>query len=169
MTVWRDEDIKGYVYRETQFPNIRYLIDGNFYFFNGHSTLVIGGAYSVDKYHRISKYLNGESHFLGWFPQEQLSTDEMANIERIYDNYNFDFVLTHTCPSSWIPNDLLLNFIDQSTVDKNMEIWMEKFKEKIYYKAWLFGHYHADRIIEHGVQLFYQNVENLEDIYKKWS
>lgn len=169
MEVWADEEIGGYVYRQPQYPNIRYLMDGHTYFFNGHPTLVIGGAYSVDKYYRLSRYHNGESHFLGWFPQEQLSVDEMKTIEAGNQGWHYDFVLSHTCPRSWEPTDLFLNSVDQSTVDKTMEDWLEGFKDKIKYNVWLFGHYHDDRLVRPHVEMYYYDTENLEDIYKRWT
>ena len=51
-----DENVEGRVYYEIEYPNIRYLIDGHTYLINKHPTLVIGGAYSVDKWYRLSHF-----------------------------------------------------------------------------------------------------------------
>ena len=44
----------GIVYYEEKYPNILFAKDGEVYNFNGFYTLVIGGAYSVDKYYRLA-------------------------------------------------------------------------------------------------------------------
>ena len=44
-----DKIVHGPVYVEENFPLIKYFCDGATYEINGHKTLVIGGAYSVDK------------------------------------------------------------------------------------------------------------------------
>ena len=158
--VW-DHEVSGNIYWEEKYPNIHYFIDGNIYTINGLRTLVLGGAYSVDKYYRME-------NVLFWEPEEQLSEAERNEI--FYSNMGkrFDLILSHTCPISWQPTDLFLDFIDQSTVDTTMEEWLEKFKNRIYYKAWLFGHYHDDRLVRPGVQMFYKKLEPLHDIYQRW-
>ena len=155
-----DNEVQGWIFQENQYPNIRYLIDGNTYTINGKSTLVIGGAYSVDKWYRLSHAKPGDT-WTGWFPEEQLTEEEMNTIENKYRNNHFDLVLTHTCPYSWQPVDLFLPFLDQSTVDNTMEKWMESFKDTITYNKWYFGHYHADRNITAKITMLYKNIEEL--------
>ena len=45
---WND----GEVYFEEQYPNLLFAMDGEIYNIDGKKTIVIGGAYSVDKYYR---------------------------------------------------------------------------------------------------------------------
>lgn len=163
-----DHDVNGWVIYEPDYPNIRYFIDGNTYLINGHSVLVIGGAYSVDKWYRLSKAPEG-AKWTGWFEQEQLDTEEMAEIERDHAGNHYDFVLSHTCPESWQPFDLFLSGLDQSTVDKTMEVWLEDFRHKITYDAWLFGHFHDDRLVRPHVEMYYTDIEELETIYHRWT
>lgn len=156
-----DNEVSGEVFFKPSFPHIRYLKDGGIYNINNHRTLVIGGAYSIDKWYRLQMgYM--------WFPQEQLTKNEMIEIENKVDNQTFDFILTHTCPLSWEPIDLFIEGVDQSTVDKSMEIWLNKLKDKITWKIWLFGHYHADRLERPNVEMFYTKIENIEDIWDRW-
>ena len=61
----------GSVYVEDEFPNILFAKDGEVYDLDGHIAIAIGGAYSVDKYYRLS-------HWLKWFSDEQ-PDDEMGN------------------------------------------------------------------------------------------
>ena len=44
----------GQVWVQPQYPNIVFAIDGEVYDFCGHSCLVIGGAYSIDKHYRLA-------------------------------------------------------------------------------------------------------------------
>ena len=157
-----DEDVHGFIYYEPEFSNIKYFEDiPAAYQINGHSVLTIPGAYSVDKWYRLAMSWT-------WFPQEQLTAEEMEQAEKKFGDYGFDFVLSHTCPLFWEPTDLFLNGIDQSKVDKSMEIWLDKFKDKIMWGIWLFGHYHADRLERPYVEQFYTKVENMEDVYNRW-
>ena len=157
-----DEFAHGYVWQEKEFPNIRYFMDCVAeYEIMGKKVLCIPGAYSVDKWYRLENDWQ-------WFAEEQLTAEEMKTAEEQFSGKYYDFVFSHTCPVSWEPNDLFLSMIDQSTVDKTMEVWMDKFKEKFLWKHWLFAHYHADRIERPYVEQFYIEVEDLESITKRW-
>lgn len=160
---WEEVEVfEGQCLRERKFPNIYYAADeGGIYNINGRKCLVIPGAYSVDKHHRL---MMGWS----WFAQEQLSAQEMAALEAISRGYEFDFVFSHTCPLDWEPTDLFLGFIDQSSVDKSMEIWMNRLKDNIDWKHWCFAHYHADRLERPHVEIFYKEVEPLDTIVSRW-
>ena len=168
-----DEIINGYVYYEEQYPNIRYLMDGAVYNFGGYNTLVIGGAYSVDKYWRLARFGKSEEeakdHWTGWFPAEQLTEEEMTSIQFNVHDCNFDFILTHTCPYTWQPFDLFMTSVDQRTVDNTMERWMDTLKEEITWNcAWLFGHFHEDRIVRPHVEMYMNDFETLDEIAKRW-
>jgi 3-oxoacid CoA-transferase subunit A len=157
-----DSNVCGFVYMEHEFPLIRYFIDGETYLINGMRTLVLGGAYSVDKYYRLTF---GRK----WIKNEQLSTDEIEAISKKYKGDCFDLVLSHTCPRSWQPTDLFLDGIPQSTVDSSMEDWMEEFKEEISWNLYLFGHYHDDRFVRPHVEMLYTNIVNLQELYYRWN
>ena len=157
-----DEDVNGDVYIQDRWPQIRYFKDWGKYTINNHSVIVIGGAYSVDKYYRLSQGYK-------WFENEQLSTDEMLQCMADLTNATADIVLTHTCPYCWRPIDLFLPGIDQSTVDNTMEHFLEEIMSyRIYHGIWCFGHYHQDRIEAPYVEMFYTDTEDLEDVYQRW-
>ena len=157
-----DPNVSGMVMWEDEFPKIKYFLDWvNSYIIMGKKVLTIPGAYSVDKWYRL------QNNWM-WFPDEQLTAEEMVEAEEEFKDGEFDLVLSHTCPIDWEPNDLFLSMIDQSTVDKTMEVWMGKFKEMINWDIWLFGHYHADRLERPCVEQFYGEVEDLESIIARW-
>jgi len=159
--IWNDE-IQGPVWQETKYPNIHYFVDGCDYYINKYHVLTIGGAYSVDKNYRLA-------HGGIWHANEQLTTEEQWIIKLATCGRNFDFVLTHTAPISWEPSDLFLSMIDQSSVDKTTELWLDEIRKSITYKIWLFGHYHQDRLERPGVQLMYRSIETLDDIWARWN
>lgn len=140
-----DPKVQGEVYLEDAYPNIRYFKDGGEYNINGYSVLVIGGAYSVDKYWRLEGLPEDTNVWTGWFKDEQLSKSEMERIYNQTKGKRYDYVLTHTCPISWRPIDLFLTSINQSTVDTSMELFLQGIEYNIQYKSWYWGHYHADR------------------------
>ena len=157
-----DKFVNGMVCYEEEFPNIRYFMDCVAeYEIMGKKILCIPGAYSVDKWYR----LQNDWH---WFANEQLTAEEMAEAEEEFKDGKFDLVLSHTCPYDWMPTDLFLNCVDQSTVDKSMELWLNKFKDMIDWGLWCFAHYHVDRIERPHVEIFYNEVENLNDIIARW-
>lgn len=170
-----DEDVRGSVYVDPKFPLIRYFLDGGEYNINGHSVLTIGGAYSVDKWYRLARagYSVDEAETAdpkkcGWFKDEQLTAEEMEVIGNKVANKQYDFVFSHTCPISWEPTDLFLNCINQSKVDKSMEIWMDALKNCVNWGVWCFGHYHADRVERPRVEQMYMDYEDIETIWNRW-
>ena len=175
MILVEDENVDNSVWMEEAFPNIRYFVDGNVYNLCGHSALVVGGAYSVDKWYRLARagYAPDEAETAnpkkcGWFKDECLTAAEMDEISQNVYEKSFDFILSHTCPISWEPTDLFLGCIDQSTVDKSMELWLDELKDNVNWKYYLFGHYHADRIERPYVEQFYQEYEDIETICTRW-
>ena len=167
-----DENVNGEVYIDSFNPNIKYFKDGGEYDIEGHKTLVIGGAYSVDKKYRLLRAgLTEETNNpkkSGWFSDETLSNQEKYKIQVDILNKEYDLILTHTCPYEFEPTDLFLNFINQEEVDKSMEYFLDWVKDNIKWKVWLFGHYHADRVERPGVQQFYQSYNFLTDIFERW-
>lgn len=161
MHLIQDEDVEAPVWIEDEFPLIRYFCDWGHYNIAGRNALVIGGAYSVDKWYRLQ---NGWR----WFEDEQLKDFEMTACLKNAKYREFDLILSHTCPQSFQPTDMFLNFIDQSTVDNTMEVWMEAVRKEVRWNYWLFGHYHADRIEVPHVEQFYTEVEDLESIEARW-
>lgn len=157
-----DEEVGGNVGYELEFPNIKYLNDKvDFYYFGGYKCLTIPGAYSVDKYYRLQMGWD-------WFPEEQLTGMEMNNGMRLAKDNSFDFILSHTCPMSYVPKHLFLSAVDQSKVDNTMEWWMDDVVKACSWKYLCFAHYHSDEIIAPHVHLIYQKPLAMDDIASYW-
>ena len=174
MTYGYDPEIHGMFYMEKEYPNIRYFDDCGIYTINDYKCGVIGGAYSVDKWYRLAragvrdKWDYNNPKITGWFPNEQLSEAEMKACTTLFKGQDFDFIFSHTCPYSWRPVDLFLSGIDQSSVDNSMELWMDKLKDQCKWNYWLFGHYHADRVERSHVEMFFNDIEKLDDVAARW-
>lgn len=147
----RPENIEGYktkkfhegiVYFEDNYPNILFAKDGEIYEFNGKQVLVIGGAYSVDKYFRLMYGYN-------WYASEQPTSEVKNKIIKLVDKIkNVDIVLTHTCPYKYIPREMFIEGIDRSKVDNSTELFLDEVDKKLNYHKWYCGHYHTDKEID---------------------
>ena len=130
----------GTAYVEDEYPNIFFAIDGEVYRFNDLDCMAIGGAYSVDKFFRITMGYK-------WFSNEQPGWDIKKWIEEQLENRNhkIDVILSHTCPSSVEPVEMYLPQISQNMVDKSTEEWLQKIESKTDYTKWYCGHWHTDK------------------------
>ena len=140
---WHTEKFfENTVYVENDFPYIKYALDEPaIYNIDNYKTLIIPGAYSVDKYYRLANHWT-------WFENEQLSEEEILIGRRILqeNDYKFDLILSHTCPIAYEPTDLFLSQVDQSLVDKTMERYLGEIEFTTEYKLWLWGHFHSYRV-----------------------
>lgn len=141
----------GKVYVEDDYHNLIFTKDGEVYNIDGLSILVIGGAYSVDKDYRLM-------HGYKWFKDEQLSKEEMDDILNKVSGRHFDIVLTHTVPYKYEPREVFLPFIDQSKVDKSMELFLDKIEDSIDYNKWYCGHYHIEKRID-KLEFMFENIK----------
>ena len=55
-------------------------------------------------------------------------------------NNKIDIILSHTCPYKYLPREMFLAEIDQSTVDYTTEYFLDEIEDKTDYKLWYCGH-----------------------------
>ena len=158
--IFYDDLVGGNVYIIPHLPNIRYFIDGDSYTIGQYTCLVIGGAYSVDKYYRLA-----QGH--RWFANEQLTREEMDKIYETRRGAYFDLILAHTCPYTYRPTHLFLKGLDQTAVDSTMEVWLEKLIEEVGFHTFCFGHYHGDELIKDDGLMLYKKIITIEDAYNR--
>lgn len=133
-----DEVVNNYVYMELQYPNLRYLLDGEVYKFgNFEKCLVIGGAYSIDKEYRI---LNNWK----WFENEELNLDEQEEILYKIENKEFDVVLTHDAPFDIKPVQ------GAGSLTEHFLNWV---KDNIKFEKWFYGHFHMNTLQDNFIGL----------------
>jgi len=143
----------GTIYMEEEYPNILFAKDGEIYNLDGMKTVVIGGAYSVDKDIRLQ-------YGWGWWPDEQPSEEIKRRVESHLEQESWavDVVLSHTVPLKYEPTEVFMSGLDQSKVDKSTEIWLGKIEEKLNYKKWYAGHYHTEKKIDR-LEIMFQNFD----------
>lgn len=155
----RPENIKNYktkifhdglVYYEEDYPNILFAKDGEVYNFNNKNVLVIGGAYSVDKYFRLQYGYN-------WYKSEQPSEETKRYVlDKIHSlGSKVDVILSHTCPYKYLPRETFLMGIDQSKVDNSTEYFLDEIEKITNYKLWYCGHFHTDKTVDKIIFMFH--------------
>ena len=133
----------GVVYIEDALPNLLFAKDGEIFNLDGRQAIVIGGAYSVDKFYRLGRGID-------WFEDEQPSEVVKDRVEAKLEKvgWKIDTVLSHTCPAKYIPTEAFLQGIDQDTVDRSTENWLNRIEDCLAYNHWLCGHWHIDKKID---------------------
>lgn len=131
-------------------PNIVYLADeGGIYDLDGKKTLVIPGAYSVDRFWRLS------NPRVPFEPDEMLAASEMNRIIDLAAEAKPQRVVSHTAPLRWEDeiSVLFLKGVVQSTIDKSMEKMMDAVLDAAggSIERWWFGHFHGDMEVGGGV------------------
>ena len=139
----------GTVFVEDAYPNLLFAVDGDVYDLDGYQTIVMGGAYSVDKFYRLANGWN-------WWPDEQPSLEIKKRVEKALDDrsWKVDVVLSHTTPLKYEPVEVFPPQIDQSRVDKTTETWLDGIEDRLTYKHWYAGHYHTEKEIDKLTLLF---------------
>ena len=143
------------VYFEEEYPNVLFAKDGEIYNLGGYQTLVIGGAYSIDKYARIKR---GEP----WWEDEQPSDKLKIRLlnRLITEKPKIDIVLSHTCPYRYIPLEGLIDGIDQTIIDQSTEHFLDTLETQIDYKKWYCGHFHIDKEVD-NIEFLYSKIKKL--------
>lgn len=146
----------GRVWVEPEFEHLLFAKDGEIYDFDGKSAVVIGGAYSVDVFYRLAR----NPYNPKWWPDEQpddaTKAFVMSQLER--RGWQVDLVLTHTCPARFIPTEMFLPGLDQTSVDRSTEEWLGAVEAKLRYEAWYCGHWHTDKTVEKMHFLFHDMI-----------
>lgn len=131
----------GIVWYEEEYPHLLFAKDGEIYNIDNKKCIAIGGAYSVDKFYRLSRGY-------AWWEDEQPSEEIKEYVEKQLKENKIDYILSHTCPFKYEPVEAFLGCIDQSTVDNSTELWLDKIEESTDYKGWYCGHFHIDKNID---------------------
>lgn len=142
----------GIVFYEEAYPNLLFAKDGEIFEFEERKTLVIGGAYSIDKHYRLQKgYL--------WFADEQPSAETKAFTEEQLQkaDWKIDTVLSHTCPLKYEPREAFFESVNQNEVDKSTEEWLDCLENQLTYRRWFCGHFHIDKKVD-KIQFLFKDI-----------
>lgn len=150
---------------QKKYPNIHYIDDaGGIYNVDGYCIAFYPGAYSVDRGYRLAYGLPYEM-------EEQLSDFEFEKLNKLtVENKDcIDFVISHTAPMSAEPliKYLFLANIDQSSVDKTTEKWLDIYYKHLLdgnsFKHWFFGHFHDYKELDDTFTIVNNKLLRLED------
>lgn len=113
-----------------------YLPRGSSLEIRGHKCLFMGGAFSIDKAWRVE----GKS----WFPEEDVTEEEIERTLARPDLDSFDTVITHTCPSVCLPAvcaavGIQPEWVTSDATERALQRLLEAVPNA---KDWYFGHWH---------------------------
>ena len=141
------------VYYEEEYPDLLFAKDGEVFDLDGKQTIVMGGAYSIDKMIRLI-------YGYGWWPDEQPSDEIKRYVESQLDKrgWKVDVVLGHTTPLKYEPVEVFLSGIDQSKVDKSTEKWLDGIEDRLEYQKWYCGHFHTEKKVD-KLEIMFENFD----------
>lgn len=141
-------------------PNVIHLMRGQVYDIDGNKIFTCGGGLSIDKARRYM--------YLDWWPQEEVSHEEIMeafrNLEKV--NFEVDYVVTHAAPETFVRNELAALKRARNEQMVKMDCSTEKFLNNLYFqikfKMWYCGHYHMDALL--GKEKIYVLFNNIIEI-----
>lgn len=149
----------GRVWLQSEYPSLLFAHDGDIFKMGKYRYLVIGGAYSVDKFYRLKRNF-------GWWDDEQPSAEIKKYVEQQIQDNDFDIILSHTCPFKYEPIEAFLPMMDQESVDDSTEKWLDIIEDTADYKAWFCGHWHINKRID-KMHFLFGSVESVDNVNKQ--
>ena len=137
-----------------------HLLRGEVYTLQGYKIFTMGGAMSVDADLRKPG--------VSWWAEELITQEDyeraLVNLAK-HDN-TVDYVVSHTCPTP------IASLIEKELPPFNTFLWgnkkqdiscefLEKIREAISYREWMFGHFHVDKSITYNNTQFHALYNNI--------
>lgn len=117
---------------------------GEFGYDNG--LFVMGGAWSIDQGIRRTWELQTGGKY--WWPDEELSEEQLAKAHALYVETKPTIVATHDCPKvvqTELLTNLALGFRPKKIYDSRTTTALQAMFEAHQPETWVFGHYHIDK------------------------
>lgn len=133
-----------------------HLLRGEIYKIANKTIGIMGGANSVDKHRRIE----GRS----WWNSEEITDEDIQMFEASVDKFNLqkvDYVLTHDCPSSMVPQVALYSGINGAKISPS-QLQLEKILNLVDYDNWFFGHWHIDQSFDNRMNCLYERIVEIK-------
>ena len=134
-------------------PNIVHLMRGQVYDIDGLRIFAMGGAASHDRKYRTSGW--------DWFPEEIPSVAEISEAEAnlVAADWQVDCVISHCCATRMLDAALArAPYPDGRDKPDALNEWFDTLEDRLTYKRWYFGHYHADVEIDERHRLLYRDI-----------
>jgi hypothetical protein len=109
----------------------RWIPDGTF--FNYIETMLIGGAWSIDKNYRTP--------YRDWWPEEELSYSELSSLVEKYIIVKPRIMITHDCPYTVMQQ--FFNY--QNSFNSRTQMAFDSMFANHRPKLWIFGHHHVNK------------------------
>ncbi|NMA85008.1 MAG: serine/threonine protein phosphatase, partial [Epulopiscium sp.] len=74
--------------------------------------------------------------------------------------WTVDIVLSHTVPVEAEPEWAFIPGIDQSSVDKSTEKWLQHIYDNLDFSEWYAGHYHVESVVE-NIRIMYEDYDEI--------
>lgn len=122
-----------------------YNYAGEFGYLESDGVFFIGGAWSIDYYMRTPG--------VSWWPDEQLSDEQLRDCEELYKKVKPRIVASHEAPTKAaeaLLRDLIGGYFDakkdcaNTRTSQAMQRMLDAHKPEV----WVFGHYHIDKSFE---------------------
>ena len=133
----------GIMYQEKNYPNLLFFKDSEIYTILNKKVLVIGGAFSVNKDLMIER---GYKWFKDEQPSELIKKQTLNNLKE--NNYQVDYILSHTCPYKYLPYEMFYVGVNQDKVDQSTEKFLDLIEKLTDYHKWYCGHFHTDKVVD---------------------
>lgn len=131
--------------------NIYHLMRGQIFHLENLSFFTFGGAKSI--YRKDMK--EGLNYWNNLEEATELEMSEgIANLSK--ENFSVDYVITHTCPSIYLP--LLSSYLTIFLEESKTNIYLDKIENLLNYKKWFFGHFHEDLELNQKTELLFYNI-----------
>jgi len=130
--------------------SVLHLMRGQVFELDGKRIFTFGGAASHDREHRKE----GISWWAEEMPSEAEYAEGLRNLDRC--DWKVDTVLTHTCSRSawqWISTER-----GTEVQPDAMHDYFQTIEQRLSFKQWLFGHYHADLELPGAQRLIYRDL-----------
>ena len=113
---------------EEEYSGLLLAKGGKVFDLDGKQTIVMSGAYSIDKMIRLM-------YGYAWWPDEQPCDEIKRYVESQPDKlgWKVDMVVSHTPPLKYELVEVFLSRVDQSKVDKSTEKWLDGIADRLEY------------------------------------
>jgi hypothetical protein len=131
----------------------QFIKDGSF----EGSTMFVGGARSSDQHHRIEG--------VSWWPEEELSHDELSVVIADYEMKKPKVLITHDCPDS-VARHLFSFYTDSVNESRTRQAFDVMFHHVGHRPdLWVFGHWHeSKRVNIMGTEFICLGIDETFDI-----
>ena len=139
-------------------PNVIHLMRGQLYTIDGYTFFTMGGGRSHDVQDGILDPADPKFEYdlywkskrleifrikgVSWWPEELPDEDEYEEAIKTLEqaNWEVDYVITHSAPSSIVAE------INRRYETDQLTDFLEEVRSKLKFHYWLFGHYHDNRV-----------------------